>query len=156
MVNSQIKQQGVVLIVALVFLISLTAVASVMMLNSTTDMKISGASEEKLIATQEAVSAVDEAIADQIRSDNNLFTKSTYPEEVTTIDSVTINDANVTNYSIPRLAVTCPRMRANEAFSDGTIDCNMVILEVNKRYGKSNTSNVNVKAGIAQQLIGGN
>ena len=155
MVNSRGKQQGVVLIVALVFLISLTAVASVMMLNSTTDMKISGASEEKLIATQEAISAVDEAIADQIRSNDNLFSKFTFPAEVTTIDSVTINDANIRNHNIPRLVVPCPRMMVQEASSVGKLDCNMVILEVNKRYGKNNTSNVNVKAGIAQQLIGG-
>ena len=81
MVKSIHNQQGVVLIVALVFLVSLTAAASIMMLNSTTDMKISGASQEKLIATQEAISAVDEAIADQIRSNNNLFTESTYPQQ---------------------------------------------------------------------------
>ncbi|MFQ3266042.1 MAG: type IV pilus assembly protein PilX, partial [Colwellia sp.] len=39
------KQRGVVLVVSLIFLIALTAVASALMLNTTTDMKMSGASE---------------------------------------------------------------------------------------------------------------
>lgn len=41
------KQKGVVLIISLVFLVALTAVAAALMQNTTTDMKMSGASEEK-------------------------------------------------------------------------------------------------------------
>lgn len=151
MVNSQVKQQGVVLIVALVFLISLTAVASVMMLNSTTDMKISGASEEKLIATQEAISAVDEAIADQVRSNDNLFAKFTYPQEVTSVTTVSVNNVNILNRNVNQIVVDCPHSEL--ASSNELLKCNVLTVVVNNRYGKNNTSNVNVEAGIAQQLL---
>ena len=69
------NQTGVVLIVALVFLIALTAVAAALMQNSTTDMKMSGASEEKVVATQEAISASDEVIFRQVNAavGNNKF-----------------------------------------------------------------------------------
>ena len=60
------KQRGVVLVVSLVFLVALTAVAAALMQNTTTDMKMSGASEEKVIANQEVVSAVDEFIFRQV------------------------------------------------------------------------------------------
>ena len=60
------KQRGVVLVVSLVFLVALTAVAAALMQNSTTDMKMSGASEEKVVALQEVVSAVDEVIFNQV------------------------------------------------------------------------------------------
>jgi hypothetical protein len=60
------NQQGVVLIVSLVFLIALTAVASALMLNTTSDLKMSGASEEKVIANQDVVSAIDELIFAQV------------------------------------------------------------------------------------------
>ena len=65
--NIKSKQQGVVLVISLVFLIALTAVAAALMLNTTTDMRMSGASQEKVIATQEAVSAIDEIIYKNIK-----------------------------------------------------------------------------------------
>ena len=49
------SQKGVVLVVSLVFLVALTAVAAALMQNSTIDMKMSGASEEKTVALQEVV-----------------------------------------------------------------------------------------------------
>ena len=64
--KSKSSQHGVVLIVALVFLIALTAVAAALMQNTTTDMKMAGASEERVTAMQEAVSAIDEVIYNQV------------------------------------------------------------------------------------------
>ena len=66
-VSSRVShQQGVVLVVSLVFLIALTAVAAALMQNTTSDMIMSGASQEKVVATQEAVSAIDEIIFNYI------------------------------------------------------------------------------------------
>ena len=64
-ITNEMKQRGVVLIVSLVFLIALTAVAGALMQNSTLDMKMSGASEQKVIGVQDAISAVDEVINTQ-------------------------------------------------------------------------------------------
>ena len=64
--GKQSAQKGVVLVVSLVFLVALTAVAAAMMQNTTTDMKMSGASQDKVVAVQEAISAVDEIIFNQV------------------------------------------------------------------------------------------
>ena len=73
--NTFSRQQGVVLIVSLVFLVALTALAGVLMQNTTSDMKMSGASEDKVVATQEAISASDEVMFRQINGGlgNNAF-----------------------------------------------------------------------------------
>ena len=71
------NQQGVVLIVSLVFLISLTAVVAALMQNTTADVKMSGASEQKMIATQSAVSAIDEVIYNQVApGKTNVFART--------------------------------------------------------------------------------
>lgn len=145
------KQKGIVLIVSLIFLISLTAVASALMLNTTTDIKMSGASEEKLVAVQEAISAVDETISDQIMSGNNLFeTDSLAPLVVGSITSVAVTDTTITNRNNITQSVTCPHARLA---SGGSIGCKMRIITVNNNYGRNDTSNVAVEAGILQEVI---
>lgn len=145
------SQQGVVLIVALVFLVSLTAVASALMLNSTTDIKIAGASEVKLIATQEAVSAIDESVADQVTSGDNLFTRQKFPQEVMTVSSVTVDSVNITNRNFNNSLPDCPHSKL--ASSTNVIKCNVLTLAVQNKYGKKNASSVDVNAGIAQQIL---
>jgi len=143
------KQRGVVLVIALVFLISLTAVASALMLNTSTDVKMSGASQEKLTATQEAISAVDETISDQITAGNNLFAERTFPQVVDSVDSVDVTDITITNDNA--VVVDCPHTAL--ASSNELLKCNVLTVIVNNNYGKSDTSNVNVEAGVAQQLL---
>ena len=89
------RQSGVVLIVALVFLVSLTAVASALMLGTSTDIKMSGASEEKVIAIQETISAVDETIADQLAGGGNLFVGQVNDLKINTVTSVNVTDIRV-------------------------------------------------------------
>lgn len=148
------KQQGVVLIVSLVFLVALTAVASALMLNTSTDIKISGASEEKLIATQEAISALDETVADQITSGTNLFTLQSYPAaglDILTIGSVSINSAKIFNNNVNNVLADCPHARL--ASSNKLLKCNVLRIEVTNKYGRNNTSEIDARAGIAQQLL---
>ncbi|MFD2168098.1 hypothetical protein ACFSJY_17720 [Thalassotalea euphylliae] len=145
------KQQGVVLVVALVFLISLTAVASALMLNSTTDLKIAGASEQKLIAVQEAISATDEAIADQVTSDTNLFTRQTFPFDITTINSVTVDTVRVTSRNFDTALPDCPHSKL--ASSTKVVKCNVLNLGVTNNYGRKDTSSVVINAGISQQIL---
>lgn len=145
------QQQGVVLVVALVFLISLTAVASALMLNSTTDIKMAGASQEKVEAVQEAVSALDETIADQIVGGTNLFAGTEFPQPVDTVGSVSVDEVIITNNNLTSKPVGCPHTAL--ASSSDKIGCNVLTITVNNSYGRKNTSNINAQAGIAQQVL---
>ena len=145
------KQKGVGLIVSLVFLIALTAVASALMLNTTTDIKMSGASEEKLVASQAAISAVDETIANQVTGANNLFAQQVFPQVINPAGSVTVTNITITNRNNNILLPECPHTRL--ASSNDLFKCNILAIAVNNNYGKQNTSNVNVNAGVTQQVL---
>lgn len=157
------KQQGVVLVVSLVFLVALTAVAAALMQNTTTDMKMSGASEEKVIAVQQAVSAVDEIIFNQVSpGKTNEFAAAIVTfkdgEKSLTAEMPTLWDSN--KFDPPELDVTnneymleasCPHSKS--ASSTQVFSCNVLKVQVNRKYGRNNTSTVNVNSGIAQQLL---
>jgi len=157
------KQQGVVLVVSLVFLIALTAVAAALMQNTTTDMKMSGASEEKVIADQCAVSAVDEFFFRQITagSGNNEFEESvaTFREGAKNVSGALtstkpkcfIASASLDLDNNPyNLALPCPR--ALNPSGEGQVKCNVLRIEVSRKYGRNNTSTVQVNSGIVQQV----
>jgi len=152
MVRNLNEQHGFVLVVSLVFLIALTSVASVLMLNTTSDMKMSGASQEKVIATQEAVSSIDEVIFIQITSGMNLFSSSSLPEDgITVIVTRDSTYAKIINSNVGGLVGECPH--SNTASSVDMFDCNILKISVTKVYGNNETSSVVVSAGIAQQLL---
>lgn len=147
------KQQGVVLVVALVFLAALTAVAAALMQNASTDVKMSGANQEKTIATQEAVSGLDELLYNeitQVNGTNGLTTDiANFPL------NPPVSPANTTtevDFASPfELVTDCPHSRA--ASSVQVIKCYMLRVEVNKQYGKNNNSTVEVRSGVAQQVL---
>jgi len=143
------QQKGVVLIVALVFLIALTAVASVLMLNTTADMKMSGSSQVKVKATQEAISSIDEVIFTQMEGGINSFTLSQFP--ITVAVSSDDTTATITTLNTNSLVVDCPHTKL--ASSTAVFKCNVLRIRANKLYGRSNTSNIQVNAGVAQQLL---
>jgi len=151
---SKPKQRGVVLVVALVFLVALTAVAAALMQNSTTDMKMSGASEEKVVAVQDAMSAVDEVI---ITQKGNGFTRpvlgdnfpiaNALPATPNTDSSASVEVAN--NRFL--LEADCPHSKM--ASSTGVFTCNVLRVRVSRDYGRKGNSNIQVSSGIAQQLL---
>ncbi len=158
------KQQGVVLVVSLVFLVALTAVASALMLNTTTDMKMSGASEEKVVATQEAFGAIDEIIYRQVKATGNNV--NTFAQPIQTfkdaptdalLDLRSNAHASITKADIGlsenafALESDCPHSRL--ASSTEVFTCNVLKIELSKKYGRKNTSTLEVNAGIAQQLL---
>ena len=160
------KQRGVVLIVSLVFLVALTAVASALMLNTTTDMKMSGASEMKVVATQEAFGAMDEIIFSQVqpgggRINNFVLPLVNYQGGAMNVraglvdtnmhgDIISADIAVINNPYFKE--VDCPATGSNNATSSGVVKCNIFEVQVSKRYGRNSTSVVQVKAGIAQYL----
>jgi hypothetical protein len=149
------KQQGVVLVVALVFLVALTAVASMLMLNTTTDMKMAGATQEKMIAHNEAIGSVDELIFKQLTENNN-FTRSSYPDDIAVVVTAQNTAAFIsmpknrsTNEELTSTETDCPASRVPSSI----FKCNVLAIRVEKKYGRENTSRVVVRAGIAQQLL---
>jgi type IV pilus assembly protein PilX len=157
-------QKGVVLIVALVFLIALTAVAGALMQNSTSDMKMSGASEEKVVATQEAISASDEVIFRQINAasgDNKfasarvLFQDESFGNVTGSLNITNTGSDTTANISIANndfeLDAGCSHSRS--ASSTGIIACNALRVQVVRKYGRKNTNEVEVNIGISQQLL---
>lgn len=157
------RQQGFVLIVSLVFLVALTGVAAALMQNTTSDMKMAGATNEKVVATQAALSAIDEVIDNQINvRTTNLFTQSL--EKVNTYTSADLLPAtsktkatasvslSVSNPSTEE--VPCPRARVSS--SVGIIECNIMQLQVQRAYGRNDTSNIAVNTNIVQQLLSDN
>ncbi|MCW8863963.1 MAG: pilus assembly PilX N-terminal domain-containing protein [Colwellia sp.] len=144
-------QQGVVLIVSLVFLVALTAVASALMLNTSSDMKMSGSSQVKVNAVQEAISSIDEVVYAQIQGNTNAFTASQFPISMNAVVTSPNTTANITTVNTNSLVVDCPHSKL--ASSTAVFKCNVLRVQANKLYGRSNTSNVQVNAGVAQQLL---
>lgn len=157
-INSQLdqfdigkKQQGVVLIVSLVFLVALTAVASALMLNTTSDMKMSGSSQTKVNAVQEVISSIDQVIAAQVVGNTNSFTSSQFPISMNGVVTSPNTTANITTVNPNSLVVECPPSKL--ASDTSQFKCNLLRIQSTKLYGRGNTSNVQVNAGIAQQLL---
>ncbi len=147
------QQQGVVLVVALVFLVALTAVAAALMQMTTTDIKMSDASQEKVIATQEAISAIDEVVFDQINTPNqaNGFAASNATFPINPVVDVPNTSAEIAVATPNDLVVDCPHSRI--ATSNDVFKCNALRIRVTKLYGRSNTSTIQVTSGIAQQIL---
>ena len=166
------KQRGVVLVVSLVFLIALTAVAAALMQNTTTDMKMSGASEEKVIAIQEAIGGIDEIIHEQvtgISKDNDFASPiasfNSVKNCVDVMDGRKCVDtdidiarrASITSATIElannqfQLEADCPHSKL--ASSVQVFTCNILTIRVNRTYGRNGTSTVETNSGIAQHLL---
>ncbi len=158
-VTSRYRQEGVVLIVSLVFLIALTAVAAALMQNTTSDMKMTGATNEKVVATQAAISAVDEVINNQVNIQAiNQFTQGLNvvvglgSAQLLPADSSTNATANTSIINNPNFEeMPCPR--AKVASSVGIIECNIFQLQTQRLYGRNNTSTIVVNTNISQQLL---
>jgi hypothetical protein len=155
------RQSGVVLVVSLVFLVALTAVAAALMQNSTTDMKMSGASEEKAVALQEVISAVDEVIFNQVGPGQvNAFSRPISGNVNFPITDQTLLLPGTATHSSARVDVennqydvdvACPHMKV--ASSTELFSCNMLRIRANRNYGRTNSSNISVDSGIAQHLL---
>lgn len=148
------KQQGVVLIVALVFLVALTAVAGALMQNTTTDIKMAGATQEKAIVTQETISEMEHIIFNELREVNGpnqlaqiITGEITFPvtNEPTLTQATGVN-ANQYGFDVP-----CPR--SNNATSEGTLMCSIKRLQVTRTYGRDNNHTIQVNSGVAQVIM---
>lgn len=163
MVNKR-KQSGVVLLVSLVFLIALTAVAAALMQNTTTDIKMSGATQDKMVASQEALGSVDEVIFKQVTQSggDNGFARNTMeyirdsnndgePDGVPVTVSASDTTAVISLATPNPVEAQCPHSRS--ASSVQLFSCNVLSIRVERKYGRKNNQEIGVNAGISQQLL---
>ncbi|WDD97963.1 pilus assembly PilX N-terminal domain-containing protein [Thalassomonas actiniarum] len=147
------KQQGVVLIVSLVFLIALTAVAAALMQNTSVDIKMSGASQLKVVATQEAISSLDEVIFNQVTQTDGI-NDFAYPLGVFPLNPAVTADNTTAQISVANtnnLVVDCPHSQS--ASSAQVLKCNVLRIQVNRLYGRNNNSAVQINSGVAQEVL---
>ncbi|WP_076420185.1 PilX N-terminal domain-containing pilus assembly protein [Colwellia sp. UCD-KL20] len=149
MAIKKFNQSGVVLIVSLVFLVALTAVAAALMQNTTTDVKMAGASQVKSIVTQETISEMDRIIFNEQRRVNgpNIFVELNSPTPILSVTKPSITTAIASPDNVLSLT-PCPRVKP--ASSDA--QCRMSNVVVSRTYGKNNNHVIQVNAGIAQEL----
>jgi hypothetical protein len=160
----QQQQCGVVLVIALVFLIALTLVTTALMQNSILDMKMSGASQAKMLVNQEVISAVDEFIFRQVSAKTgengfaqpsftfqsgpkNIISELTYTNKAGDIDSATLTLLE----NQFQLNADCPHSQF--ASSTQLLTCQLLLIKIRKKYGRNNTSIIQVNSGIVQQLL---
>jgi len=157
------KQKGVVLIVALVFLIALTAVAAALMQNTTTDIKMAGASQEKSIATQETISEMERVIYNEVNRVNanadgvriNRFTlrAESFTTPLSLENFITQPDTTDGQIEIANTLngeTNCP---ASVGASSTEIKCNILEVTVSRTYGRNNNSSIQINTGVTQQLL---
>jgi Tfp pilus assembly protein PilX len=151
------QQQGVVLVVSLVFLVALTAVAAALMQNSTTDMKMSGATEEKSVALQEVVSAADEVVFDELFTGNdNRFARPITGNNFPITPDNLLPDTDTGSTATVALAnggtqQLCPHLKV--ASSVDIFGCNILTITTSRNYGRNEQNIITANSGIAQQIL---
>jgi type IV pilus assembly protein PilX len=155
--QSQKKQQGVVLITALIMVIAVTGIAVTLMSSSSIDIKITNAAQEREVAENELIGEVQRMIADEANKGaaNNFFLA---PEEVTSIagandDGMLIADHNdmqskMVNLNKGALDLECPR---RFSFTAG-ISCNMMQVATTIKYGSKSKHELTIVTGVAQEM----
>ena len=155
--QSQKKQQGVVLITALIMVIAVTGIAVTLMSSSSIDIKITNAAQEREVAENELIGEVQRMISDEAnKGANNQFFLS--PDEVTSIAAAdkegmviaTHDDmqSKMINLNNGALDLECPR-RFN--FTAG-ISCNMLQVATTIEYGSKSKHELTIVTGIAQEM----
>ena len=155
--QSQKKQQGVVLITALIMVIAVTGIAVTLMSSSSIDIKITNAAQEREVAENELIGEVQRMISDEAnKGANNQFFLS--PDEVTSIAAsdkegmvIATHDgmqSKMVNLNKGALDLECPR-RFN--FTAG-ISCNMLQVATTIEYGSKSKHELTIVTGVAQEM----
>ncbi|CAH9063707.1 hypothetical protein PSECIP111951_02956 [Pseudoalteromonas holothuriae] len=146
------KQQGIVLISAMIMIVAVSAIAVALMSTSSLDLKITNAAQERQEAESILMGEVQRAIAMQTALEgNSLFTRS---RQQLAQGNNTFNGLNgVTNAVISLnkgpMEIQCPR---SYSYTSGVI-CNMTQLETSITYGTKTQHTVTVVTGIGQEML---
>ncbi|WP_286937674.1 MULTISPECIES: pilus assembly protein PilX [unclassified Pseudoalteromonas] len=151
------KQQGVVLITALIMVIAVTGIAVTLMSSSSVDIKITNAAQEREVAENELIGEVQRMISDEASKGaaNQFFLT---PDEVSThagaddegMVIATHDDmqSKMINLNQGALDLECPR-RFN--FTAG-ISCNMLQISTTIQYGSKAKHELTIVTGVAQEM----
>ncbi|WP_413401459.1 pilus assembly protein PilX [Pseudoalteromonas sp. KJ71-7] len=151
LIHMKKKQQGVVLITALIMVIAVTGIAVTLMSSSSIDIKITNAAQEREVAENQLIGEVQRVIADEVSKGaaNQFFLT---PEEVSDNGVVMAErddmKSNMINLNNGVLDLECPR-RFN--FTAG-ISCNMVQVSTTIDYGSKSKHQLTIVTGVAQEM----
>ncbi|MBB1277473.1 MULTISPECIES: type IV fimbrial biogenesis protein PilX [Pseudoalteromonas] len=160
------KQQGVVLLTALIMVIAVTGIAVTLMSSSTIDIKITNAAQEREVAENQLIGEVLRVIASEAKkgADSDFFLT---PDEIATDSGKLDGDGNkitipekditepghemksiMTNLNNGLLELNCPR---SYSFTAG-VSCNMVQVSTTIEYGSKSKHQLTIVTGIAQEM----
>ncbi|TMP74614.1 pilus assembly protein PilX [Pseudoalteromonas sp. S1608] len=145
------KQQGVVLITALIMVIAVTGIAVTLMSSSSIDIKITNAAQEREVAENQLIGEVQRIIADEVSKGaaNQFFLT---PEEVSDKGIVMAErddmKSNMINLNNGVLDLECPR---RFSFTAG-ISCNMLQVSTTIEYGSKSKHQLTIVTGVAQEM----
>ena len=151
LIHMKKKQQGVVLITALIMVIAVTGIAVTLMSSSSIDIKITNAAQEREVAENQLIGEVQRIIADEVSKGaaNQFFLT---PEEVSDKGIVMAErddmKSNMINLNNGVLDLECPR---RFSFTAG-ISCNMVQVSTTIEYGSKSKHQLTIVTGVAQEM----
>ncbi|MCK8134042.1 MULTISPECIES: pilus assembly PilX family protein [Pseudoalteromonas] len=160
------KQQGVVLITALIMVIAVTGIAVTLMSSSTIDIKITNAAQEREVAENQLIGEVLRVIAseakkgagsnffltrDETKTDTGKFDsdgKKKYKFEKDITEAGNDMKSIMTNMNHGSLELNCPR---SYSYTAG-VSCNMVQVSTTIEYGSKSKHQLTIVTGIAQEM----
>ncbi|MCG7542965.1 hypothetical protein FIU82_04590 [Pseudoalteromonas sp. THAF3] len=149
------KQQGVVLVAALVMLLAVTGIAVTLMSSSSIDIKMTNAAQERERADHQLMGEVEAAIASEVNRGTNSRFLWTLAQFAQSNDVVQLNVAGnasastLTNMNPGPATLNCPR---RFDYTEGVV-CNIMQLDTTLDYGGKSSHNVALSSGIAQELL---
>lgn len=150
-IKPKAKQQGVVLIVALIMVVAVTGIAVTLMSSSSIDIKITNAAFEREEAENTLMGNVQKVIATEVAKDGAstlLFAQEQIPGDSIALGSIGNTQSELSNINNGAMNLNCPRDYAPTP----VIVCNMVQINSTLTYGSKSKHTITVTTGIAQQM----
>ncbi|WP_352297421.1 pilus assembly protein PilX [Pseudoalteromonas sp. 20-MNA-CIBAN-0454] len=158
------KQQGVVLITALIMVIAVTGIAVTLMSSSTIDIKITNAAQEREVAENELIGQVQKVIAIEAKKGKNSNFFLTKSETITLGKDENGNElekkekdisllgsemkSTMINLNSGTLELNCPR---SYSYTAG-VSCNMVQVSTTINYGSKSKHQLTIVTGVSQEM----
>ncbi|AQQ01860.1 pilus assembly protein PilX [Pseudoalteromonas aliena] len=158
------KQQGVVLITALIMVIAVTGIAVTLMSSSSIDVKITNAAQEREVAENKLIGEIQRVIFTEVKkggkssfllSPEETITKVVKEGEADTfISSKDIANhegmkSTMTNLNQGVKDLTCLRSHA----ATTGISCNILQVTTTIEYGSKSKHQLTIVTGMAQQVV---
>ncbi|MBQ4833186.1 pilus assembly protein PilX [Pseudoalteromonas sp. MMG010] len=145
------KQSGIVLLTALIMVIAVTSIAVTLMSNSSVDIKITNAAQERDVAENQLMGEVQRLIAEEasLGADSRfLYTNEDVPSDGMVLDADADMKSNMVNLNNGEQSLQCPRRFSYTA----GVTCNMIEVTTTISYGSKNQHGLSVVTGVAQEM----